>query len=193
MPTTNPGHTFHVGPAGTHADLLQILALQKQNLRTLISEETKQAQGFVTVQHDFAQLKLLFDTAPQIVAKMGGEVVAYALAMPPSLASVVPLLRPMFELFDRLDFEGRPLSEQRFFVNGQICVAEKCRGLGVFDLLYQGYKAAFCGNFDICATEISTSNGRSMRAHERVGFQTIHQYRDETDEWNIVAWRMECP
>jgi len=29
---------------------------------------------------------------------------------------------------------------------------------------------------------------RSLRAHERVGFEPIHRYRDGVDEWVIVAW-----
>jgi hypothetical protein len=27
-----------------------------------------------------------------------------------------------------------------------------------------------------------------MHAHQRVGFELIHQHRDTTDEWAIVGW-----
>jgi len=37
-------------------------------------------------------------------------------------------------------------------------------------------------------TEIATRNHRSNNAHKRVGFVTINTFRDETDEWNVVAW-----
>ncbi|MGI8582907.1 MAG: hypothetical protein ACR2KX_11945 [Chitinophagaceae bacterium] len=35
---------------------------------------------------------------------------------------------------------------------------------------------------------IKTKNYRSQKAHEKVGFITIHTYNDALDEWNVVAW-----
>ena len=49
----------------------------------------------------------------------------------------------------------------------------------------------FAEDFDFVATEISTTNKRSMRAHEKVGFKTIYTYSDALDEWNVVVWEWE--
>lgn len=27
-----------------------------------------------------------------------------------------------------------------------------------------------------------------MKAHESIGFKTIHTFEDETDQWNIIVW-----
>lgn len=30
-----------------------------------------------------------------------------------------------------------------------------------------------------------------MRAHERMGFTTVLTFQDATDEWNILAWKLQ--
>lgn len=71
---------------------------------------------------------------------------------------------------------------------GQICVAEGYRGQGIVDKLYASHRELYSKKFDFCLTEVSTSNARSMKAHERIGFKTIHTFTDATDEWNILLW-----
>ena len=59
----------------------------------------------------------------------------------------------------------------------------------MFDALYQKHEEIYGGLFDLCVTSVSTSNMRSMRAHERVGFRIVHTFRDATNEWNILVRR----
>jgi RimJ/RimL family protein N-acetyltransferase len=87
-----------------------------------------------------------------------------------------------------LDWQGKQIQDYRFYVMGQICVAESHRGQGVFDGLYNAHKRLLSADFDLCVTEVATRNTRSSRAHERVGFRTIHTYQDHTDVWNVVVW-----
>jgi hypothetical protein len=94
----------------------------------------------------------------------------------------------MFDIISGLEYDGKPLSEQRYYVMGQICVAQTHRGQGIFDGLYAEHKRQLSGEFDLCVTEIAVRNTRSTRAHERVGFRTIHTHEDHIDLWNIVAW-----
>jgi hypothetical protein len=124
---------------------------------------------------------------PQIVARYEDEIVAFALAMLPGLGKLISDLQPMFEVIEGITLKGEKLSSQRYYVMGQICVGEKFRGQGIFDGLYQTHKEIYSPDYDLCITEISTSNTRSQRAHERVGFQTIHNHRDHVDDWNVVA------
>jgi ribosomal protein S18 acetylase RimI-like enzyme len=127
-------------------------------------------------------------SARQIIAKHDEKVVGYALVMRPELKHIVPVLVPMFELLGTLYYRGVPLPESKYYVMGQICVHEDFRGLGIFDGLYRKHREVYSPEYDYCITEVSTRNQRSMRAHQRVGFKTIHTFRDATDEWNIVLW-----
>jgi ribosomal protein S18 acetylase RimI-like enzyme len=172
----------------TNAELDQVLHLQQKYLVTNIDKEEMQSQGFVTVQHTPELLQQMHSLAPSIVIKNGDEVVAYALVMLNECRHLVPVLVPMFNSFDQLTWKGNFLSGYSFYVMGQICVAKEYRGQGLFDMLYHKHREVYQPQFDFIVTEVATRNKRSLRAHERVGFETIHVYTDELDEWAVVLW-----
>ncbi|ATB47194.1 GNAT family N-acetyltransferase [Corallococcus macrosporus] len=185
--------TYTVTAVRHRGELEHILALQQKNLKQALSADELHTQGFVTVQHDLSALERMHAMAPSIVAHQDGALVAYALTMPREARALAPVLEPMFTLFDSLQFRGKPLSGFRFYVMGQICVDKAHRGRGLFDRLYQQHREHFRDRYDLIVTEVSVRNHRSMRAHERVGFETIHTYRDATDEWAVVAWDWASP
>ena len=173
-------------------DLLQVLAVQESNQPHNITPEQLTKEGFVTVRHTLPLLKAMNEAAPQVIAKEGDKVVGYALVMLQSFQDLVPVLKPMFTTLTTLSYNGRPLTELRYYVMGQICVAEGYRGKGIFDGMYQKHKELYDGQFDLCITEIASRNPRSLRAHQRVGFKVLHTFTDTTDTWDIVAWDWEA-
>jgi len=179
---------IQLGIAQTEEDLHQILRLQKLNLKNEISEQTKKEQGFLTVNHKIEELRLMLRTTPQIVAKENGQIIAFALAMLPDLGKLIADLNPMFMILEGLSWNSKSLKSYQYYVMGQICVDAGFRGQGIFDQLYQKHREIYSANYDLCITEISTSNTRSQKAHERVGFKTIHTHLDHVDNWNVVAW-----
>jgi ribosomal protein S18 acetylase RimI-like enzyme len=177
----------------TENELQQILDLQKKYLLSNIDSDEMKSQGFLTVQHTPELLKIMHSLAPSIVVKDGDAVVAYALVMLRECRELIPELIPMFNTFDHLEYhslqhQGKPLMEYSFYVMGQICVAKEYRGQGLFDMLYRQHREVYRPEFDFIVTEVATRNARSMRAHERVGFKTIHTYTDELDHWAVVLW-----
>ena len=172
---------MNVGRVQTGRDLEDILQLQRECLAPT-------ADGFVTVQHSLDILKAMHALAPSIIARgPGGDLAGYALVMPRETRQLLPILEPLFVKLEALALPPR------WYVMGQIAVAPKHRGAGVFDALYQGHREHYARDFDTVVTEISTRNGRSLRAHHRVGFETLTTYRDETDDWAVVAWRWGGP
>ncbi len=170
------------------SDLEKILALQAKNLKEFVSEEDRSRQGFLTLQHTLPILLAMHEMAPSIVIRDGERIVAYALTELPACRHLMPALEPMFEVLDHLSWKGIPITQQRFYTMGQVCVASEYRGQGVFDALYQKHREEYHDRFDLLITEISTANTRSIRAHERVGFQSIHIHTDHLDEWSMVLW-----
>lgn len=177
-----------IKPAETSNELEQILSLQEANLAQHVSTADKKKNGFVTVKHDFAVLKKMNAAASQIIAKDGERVVGYALVMPKEFSAFVPVLIPMFEMFEKLSYNGKTLTDYSYYVMGQICIADTHRGKGIFEQLYAKHKQTYSKKYELCLTEVSSSNPRSMRAHEKVGFKTIHNFEDKTDNWNILLW-----
>jgi predicted GNAT family N-acyltransferase len=128
------------------------------------------------------------NAAPHVIAKQQDKVTGYALVMLPSFAGRIPVLYSLFERLNGICYNGKKLSEYKYYVMGQVCVAEEARGTGVFDKLYEKHKELYSGSFELCVTEVSLKNHRSARAHERIGFKSIHRYKDNTDDWDIIAW-----
>lgn len=170
------------------SQLAGILALQKLNHVSEISIETKNTQGFVTVRHDLPLLQTMNNSARQIIALENEAVIGYALVMPKELKLQIPVLMPMFDMFGKISYKQKKLSELNYYVMGQVCIAEAFRGKGIFEKLYSKHRETYSSTYDLCVTEVSTSNQVSMRAHEKVGFQIIHTFADTTDEWNILLW-----
>jgi GNAT superfamily N-acetyltransferase len=184
---------YRVAAVQHRSELEQILVLQRKNLKQALPEAEMHSQGFVTVQHELAALEKMHALAPSIIAHQGSELVAYALMMPRECGALMSVLVPMFELFERLEYRGKPLKEHRFYVMGQICIDKDHRGKGLFEALYHKHRELYQPRFDLILTEVSLRNQRSLRAHERVGFQVLHTHRDATDDWAVVLWDWNLP
>jgi GNAT superfamily N-acetyltransferase len=174
----------------TKDELAQILALQKQNLAVGLSADQIKAQGFVTVSHSFEDLYKLNELEAHVIAKDNDRVVAYVLAMTARSRFDIPILLPLFESFEEVHYQHKKIASYNYMVVGQVCVAADYRGQGVFDACYAAYKSYFKDKYDFAITEIATRNQRSLHAHKRVGFETIHTYvAPDGEEWNIVLWK----
>jgi hypothetical protein len=184
--------TYAFQPAQTDQDTRDILALQALNHKSVLTLETKQAQGFVTVKHEYEVLRDMNAAYPAAIARHieSGALAGYALTMHPSFSSRVPILDELFERLGHLEWQGRPVGQYRWFVMGQICVAEAHRGGIIFDQLYQTLRTMWQGQFDLIITEVSEENTRSMRAHERVGFETMQAYINPVtgEGWRVIGW-----
>ena len=172
----------------TLSELEQILDLQRQNLKQNISGEEKNEQGFVTMTFTLPMLEAMHAIAPSVIVKEDDHVIAYAIVFLKEGRPLFPHIEPMFLNFEKLNWKDKPLNSYPFYIIGQVCVEKKYRGKGVFDLLYQKHRALYQDRFDFLVTEISTTNYRSLKAHQRTGFQTIATHRDLLDEWAVVLW-----
>ena len=178
--------------AAADEDLKQILALQRQNVEEELSSAEVAADGFVTVRHDLGLLRDMNRAESHIVAKSGGRVVGYALVMLRAFEDRIPILGPMYDKLSQLSYHGRPVEEYPYFIMGQVCVAKPFRGSGAFGGMYREMRALYFPKYRMVITEVARRNTRSIRAHEKVGFELLHRYRDASgEEWDVVLWDWE--
>ncbi|MEN2284048.1 GNAT family N-acetyltransferase [Algoriphagus sp. SE2] len=178
---------LEIGRAESESDLQGILELQQKNLPQNITPEEKSEQGFVRVEHNLELLGLLNSIEAHVIAKDGNSVVAYILAMTKKSRNDVPMLIPMFHQLDKLTYKGKLVSEYNYMVIGQVCIGKNYRGQGLFASCFEAYSAAFAKDYDFAITEISISNPRSIKAHQKAGFEIIHTFQDEFETWVIVV------
>ena len=172
----------------TREEIEQINRLNKLNYRKNVSPEERDKEGFVSWEYPVELLQQLQDSAPHVIVKDDEKVVAYALVAMKEAALFHRDLQAMFDHLYPIGYKGKLLATYNFYCMGQVCIDKDYRGKGVFGMLYQHHKKLYQDSFDMLITEISVSNIRSQRAHEKVGFKTIYSYTDEMDEWNVVAW-----
>ncbi|MDB5221634.1 MAG: hypothetical protein JWN83_301 [Chitinophagaceae bacterium] len=172
----------------TDDELLQVHVLNRENLKGNLSLEEQEEQGFVTWLYPVSLLQQMHEIAPSIIVKEHDRVVGYALVTPIEAGSFHPDLQTMIDNLETLDYKEKPLSSYSYYIMGQVCIDKDHRGKGIFNMLFQKHKELYSDTYELLVTEISTTNYRSQKAHEKVGFTTIHTYSDVLDEWNVVVW-----
>jgi hypothetical protein len=177
--------------AQTDADFEGILSLQQQNHYKLIDEDTQAKEGFVYAEHNADLLKTMSGYLPQTIAVADEKVVGYTLAMTSDMKDHISSLTPMFEQFGLCTYQGKPLCDYPFVVGGQVCVVEGFRGMGVFAGLYHALAEQVEGQYRLCITEIARRNPRSLKAHQKIGFEVIETYPAQGEIWDIVAWDLQ--
>jgi GNAT superfamily N-acetyltransferase len=169
-------------------ELIQVNKLNLQNLKANLSKREQEDQGFVTWLYPVSLLQQIHAISPAIIVKDNDKVVGYALVTPVEAACFHPELRTMIDYLETLNYKGKPLSSYSYYIMGQVCIDKNYRGKGIFNMLFQKHKELYNATYDLLVTEISTKNFRSQKAHEKIGFTTMHTHNDALDEWNVVIW-----
>jgi hypothetical protein len=174
--------------ATTDAHFEQIIKLQKENLRNALTKTEQDTEGFVYTEHTIGLVKKMATLLPQVIALVDNRVVGYNLALSPAMKDEVTMLVPMFNEFENCTYRGKPLTTYQLMVGGQVCVDKPFRGQGMVSKLYRETIRRLPAGYELCATEISPANVRSLIAHQKMGFEIIASYHDGAELWDIVVW-----
>jgi ribosomal protein S18 acetylase RimI-like enzyme len=175
----------------TENELLQIHDLNQRNLKQNLDEEIRKKEGFVTWLYSVELLKKMHQLSPSIIIKDAEKVAAYALTTLKDAQTFHPDLENMFRNLAKVRYRNRLLYFYNFYCMGQICVDHEYRSMGLVHMLYQKHKEVYSSQYDFILTEISADNIRSLKAHEKIGFQKIYSYKDSVDVWHVVAWEWD--
>jgi len=162
-------------------ELEQILQLQRDNLPTVVSEEIKKKEGFVTVHHDFNILHKMNEVCPHIIAVTNEKVVGYALCMHPDFGDEIEVLKPMFAQLKQILGP-----EETYITMGQICIDKAYRRQGIFRKLYNYMLQELKPEFGCIITEVDAKNMRSLEAHYAVGFELLSRYASGGQDWELI-------
>lgn len=165
------------------ADVESVLQLQKENLGRVLSEEEREQQGFVTFETSPETLQDIVRCEGVVVAKINSRVVGYIIPVTPERASTMAFFESYLRLLETLRYHNKPVTEYRYCILAQDCVAKEHRGGGILEKLYEQLRAHSQGKYDILLSGIDPENQRSLAAHTRkIGFWVISEPREG------VAW-----
>lgn len=172
--------------AKTSEELIEVIALQQANLRKNISKNEAETQGFLMAEYDLDFLEMLHKNSPGILAKDGEKVVGYSLVALPETAGHHPLLADLVENIERCLYNGKSVTN--YAIVAQLCVSKDYRGQDLVQKLYGGFQEHYASRFDFCVTDVAQANARSLKAHQKRGFQVIDTLSYGGIGWDIVLW-----
>lgn len=172
----------------TEQELIGLKQLQTNNLRRLIGEEEAMKEGFVTSEYSLELLQKMHAVYPSIIVKEGEEVVAYTIVTNKSVYGEHPEVDHLFNTLDATVYNDKYLKEVPYILVGQVCVGKTHRGQGWVPKMYEFYKSIHAKNYTYLVTDISQANKRSIRMHQKVGFETIGVIEQVGTGWDIVLW-----
>ncbi len=175
----------------TQEELIGIQQLQAANLRKNISEPEAHAQGFLMAEYTLDFLKDLHAQSPAIIAKDGDLVIGYALVAVKEIRDHHALLADLFNTIDQISYQGNLLKDCNYVVVGQLCVDKLYRGKGLVQKLYGHFKTTLSASYEYCITDVAQANQRSLKAHQKTGFQVIDTLTYEGISWDIVLWHWQ--
>ena len=172
----------------TEQELIGLKQLQTNNLRRLIGEEEAMREGFVTSEYSLELLLKMHVVYPSIIVKEGDEVVAYTIVTNKAVYGEHPEVDHLFNTLDATLYHEKLLKEVPYILVGQVCVGKSHRGQGWVPKMYEFYKSIHSKNYTYLVTDISQANKRSIRMHQKVGFETIGVIEQVGTGWDIVLW-----
>ncbi|HUS01653.1 MAG TPA: hypothetical protein VMY77_07995, partial [Chitinophagaceae bacterium] len=121
----------------TDDELIQVNKLNQQNLKSNLTEQEQEEQGFVTWLYPVQLLQQVHTIAPSVIVKEEDKVVGYALVTPVKAGSFHPDLKTMMNYLETINYNGKPLSAYSYYIMGQVCIDKKYRGKGILNMLFQ--------------------------------------------------------
>ncbi|MEM8585125.1 MAG: GNAT family N-acetyltransferase [Bacteroidota bacterium] len=167
-------------------DMQQILDLQTLNHKQVLDDAQKADQGFVSVAHEIEVLWDMHCLSPHVVAEDHGQIIGYALAMNKEFGKSIDGLQSTLDLIDQASYKGLQLNDTPYLIMGQVCVAREARGQKLVDRMYDFMSQTYRNQYRFFVTVISLNNTRSIRVHERYGFEELFHESDEQDNWVVV-------
>jgi hypothetical protein len=170
------------------ADYPAILQLQAQNVPENLSDAQKR-QGFIVSRMDEAQLAHINQRLGILVATAAERLAGFVCLMSTDARPRPPVVDAMLATLAGLSFNGAPLSEQRVFMYGPVCLDRAWRGKGVLKQLYAAVRAHTCGEFDAGALFIDDDNPHSLAAHvQGLGMTALAPFRSGQKDYQLVVF-----
>ncbi|PLR39921.1 GNAT family N-acetyltransferase [Chimaeribacter arupi] len=169
-------------------DYPQILALQHANVRDNLSPAERR-QGFIVSALDNAQLTRINQALGVLVAVQDDRVIGFVCLSPTHFTPRPPVVDTLLQVKNRHYFRNKPMSTQRLFLYGPVCVDHGWRGKGVLKQLYQGVQTFTRDRYDSGIAFIDNSNPHSLAAHvDGLGMTDIAGFTCNNRGYQMVAF-----
>lgn len=170
------------------ADYGAILRLQSENFIANLSE-AEQRQGFLSAQFSAEQTAQIAEDLGTMVAVIEVRVAGFLCAFRKEFETGSPVIAEMLRCYDRLNFEGRPLSAFHSYIYGPVCIGRDYRGAGLLRGLYEAQKSDLAGKFEIGVAFVARNNPHSLSAHVAgLGMAEAGDFEVKGNQYAVLAF-----
>jgi hypothetical protein len=178
---------------GLAADIPGIIALQAQNLLANLAVD-QLSDGFVTTPFTPELITELLAQQGVFVAVQNNQVIAYALAGGWDFFDRWPIFSHMVSLIPSWQFQDQPLTVEKTFQYGPVCVDKKYRGQQVLPPLFEILRLNLASRYSIGVTFINQLNPRSYAAHtKKLNWQLVAEFEFNSGNFYGLAHDLKSP
>ena len=167
-----------------------ILKLQAANYVANLSEE-QHSEGFLSAEFTREQVTKMAEDLGIMIALNAGVLAGYLCGFRNDFKHGSPVLAKMFESYQRVPFEGKPVGSYSSYVYGPVCIDRDYRRSGLLRGLYEAQKSELAGQFELGVGFVSRSNPRSLDAHVHgLGMTAVGEFEVKGNTYVIFAFRV---
>jgi hypothetical protein len=175
--------------AGSH-DYTAILHLQRVNYYGNLSVEERK-EGFLSAEFTPEQVAAMAKDLGIMIAVCTDQLAGYLCAFRNEFNHGSPVVAKMLESYDRVKFEGKPLSTYNSYIYGPVCIDRSYRGRGLLRGLYEAQKNDLARNFEVGVAFVARDNPHSLQAHvSGLGMTEAGDFTARDNIYVILAFRV---
>jgi hypothetical protein len=172
------------------SDYPAILRLQSANYIGNLTLEERQ-QGFLSAEFSRQQVAGIAEDLGTMLAVVNGEVAGFLCAFRREFNHGSAVIGAMLDSYDRVEFEGKPLSAFKSYIYGPVCIGRAYRGKGLLGGLFEAQKEDLAGQFDVGVAFVSSDNPHSLRAHvSGLHMTEVGDFKLSGNTYVILAFRL---
>ena len=154
---------------------------------------SEHADGFISILHPMEWFNWAVDSAVMHVAVTHDESVTGFIAVTAPPRSLVlgssPIIRAMLELAETLEFNGRPIAQQRYAFRGPALIDRAARGRGLYSAFNAVAREAYRERVDLGVLFVAADNPRSLHTTTtKLGAQSLATFEVDARRYHFLAF-----
>lgn len=176
----------------TREDVPAMMTLEARNYVGNL-DASQRADGFISILHPQEWFDGAVDCAGVHVAVTDdGSVEGFiAVTTLPARAGSAssPIIRAMLELAPSLEYNGRPIAQQRVALRGPVLIDAPARGRGLYTAFNTVTREAYRQRFDIGVVFVAADNHRSLHTvTTKLGATSLAIFEADAKQYHFMAF-----
>lgn len=176
----------------TRQDIPAMMALEARYYIANL-DPSERANGFISDLQSQNWFTRAVDSAGVHVAVADDDAIVGFIAVtdPPARSQVglSPIIRAVLDLAGSLEFNGKPIAQQRYALRGPVCIDEAARGRGVYSAFNAATRAAYRDRYDLGVLFVAADNPRSLHtATTKLGAKSLAVFEADSRKYQFLVF-----